>query len=264
LPQGTNKPWVVLPGMQELLDVAVGPTGEIFAVDRISRRIERLSAQGERLATIRDTAKLQDPRAIAIGPDGNLYVLESTANEVVVFTPAGLRLRDIPLPGGGYFPSSLAVDASGSVLVADTGRSRVVRIAADGGNRTIGGGADQRAMLDQPTDVAVAADGEIFIADGVKSRIVVFGPDLAYRREWAVPPTPIFPGHRLVLAANSVIVSAPDQSRVVRYTLDGKELGDIGTGQMTQPVGMAVDTAGTLHVADAKAQGIYRFTLAPP
>ena len=142
LPHGSNKPWMVLPGMEELLDVAVGPTGDIFAVDRVTRRVEHVTAQGERIGTIRDPVNLQDPRAIALGPDGNLYVLESSANEVIVFTTAGLRLRDIPLPGGGYFPSSLTVDASGAVLVADTGRSRVVRIAPDGSNLVVGGGAD--------------------------------------------------------------------------------------------------------------------------
>jgi hypothetical protein len=261
LPHGTNKPWMVLPGMEELLDVAIAPTGDLFAVDRVTRRVEHVSAQGERLGAIRDPVNLQDPRAITLGPDGNLYVLESVGNEVIVYTPAGLRLRDIPLPGGGYFPSSLTVDASGAVLVADTGRNRVVRIAPDGSNRVLGGGSDPKATLDQPTDVAVTPAGEILIADGVKARIVVFGPDLAYRREWPVPATPIFPGYRILVTGDSLIVSVPDQRRVIRYTLDGKELGDIGAGQMTQPVGLAIDGGGTLHVADAKAQGIYRFAL---
>jgi DNA-binding beta-propeller fold protein YncE/4-amino-4-deoxy-L-arabinose transferase-like glycosyltransferase len=265
LPHGSNKPWMVLPGMEELLDVAVGPKGDIFAVDRVTRRVEHVGAEGERIGTIRDPVNLQDPRALALGPDGNLYVLESSANEVIVYTPAGLRLRDIALPGGGYFPSSLTVDAAGAVLVADTGRSRVVRIAPDGSNRIVGGGSDSRAVLDQPTDVAVTAAGEILVADGVKPRVVVFGPDLAYRREWAVPATPVFPGRHLLVTGDSVIVSVPDQQRVVRYTLDGRELGDIGAGQMVQPVGLAVDAGGTtLHVADAKAQGIYRFTLPTP
>ena len=115
----------------------------------------------------------------------------------------------------------------------------------------------------RPLD-AVTAAGEILVADGVKPRIVVFGPDLTYVREWAVPETPVFPGRHLLVVGDSVIVSVPDQQRVVRYTLDGKELGDIGTGQMTQPVGLAVDASGTLLVADAKAQGIYRFTLPSP
>ena len=56
-----------------------------------------------------------------------------------------------------------------------------------------------------------------------------------------MPETPIWPGHHLLVTGDSVIVSVPDAQRIVRYTLDGKEMGDIGAGQTTQPVGLAID-----------------------
>jgi sugar lactone lactonase YvrE len=205
-------------------------------------------------------AAATDIRAIAIGPDNRVFVLDSSRSTIYEVAADGRRVATITLPGG-YFPSGLTIDEKGIFFVADTGLSRVVRLLRDGTSfAEIGRGGAADGKLDQPTSVAVSADGEIFAADVGHARVAVFGPDLAFRRQWVVPRSGTVQGTQLAFSSEGVFVSDPEGGRVLLYDLGGRHLAERGVGELVRPIGLAVDGKGALYVADVTARAIFRYS----
>jgi sugar lactone lactonase YvrE len=261
-PQVAGGPWLPLPQLTEPLDVAVGPSGEFYVADRVTQQVQKFDARGDLQATIRAAGdkSLQDPRSVAVAPNGDLYVLDSEPTRVHVFDATGRFTHTIVLPGG-YFPSGINIDPAGGLLVADTGQSRALRLMNDGRIAVFGKSGTEKTVLDQPTDVAVAPSGEIFVVDGARSRVVVFGPDLAFRREWQIPTMPTFPGQHLLLAGARVLVSQPEQGVVLSYDAEGKLEGEYGRDRFKQPVGMALTQDGQMLVTDIGVHGLFKIPL---
>ena len=130
------------------------------------------------------------------------------------------------------FPSAVAVDAAGNVYIADTGNSRVRKVSATGtittvaGNGTIGSSGDNglatAASLYYPASVALDAAGNIYIADTFNHRV------------------------RVVAALTGVIST-------VAGTGSAGCAGDAGPASEARlffPEGLALNSAGTLYVAD--------------
>jgi DNA-binding beta-propeller fold protein YncE len=259
----STAPWLSLPQLREPLDLAVTSGGDIYVSDRITRQVLHLDANGGLRSSITTagTQPLEDPRAVAVGRDDALYILDSQPTRVHVFDAAGNFLRTTQLPGG-YYPNGISIDENGAMLIADTGQSRAVKVTADGRVTVIGKNGLQKTVLDQPTDIALAKDGEIFVADGARSRVVVFGPDFAYRREWEIPTAPVFPGQHLLITDGRVLVSQPEQGVILAYDAEGKLQSEWGRERLRQPVGMALDGAGDLLVADVTAGGLFKLPLA--
>ena len=133
------------------------------------------------------------------------------------------------------FPYTVAVDAAGNLFIADAANNRIRRVAASTGVITTvagtgdagffgDGGPATNAQLWNPTGVAVDAAGNLFIADADNNRV------------------------RRVAAGTGIITT-------VAGTGDGGFGGDGGAATSAQlwiPIGVAVDAAGDLFIADAQ------------
>jgi sugar lactone lactonase YvrE len=159
---------------------------------------------------------------------------------VVIATLAGaggVRV-DGPLAAATFSqPNGLAVDPAGNVYVADTANHGIRKIDPAGMVSTLAGNgtANSRnsadgatAAFDSPTGVAVDAAGNVYVADSRNNSI------------------------RKVTTSGSV------------STLAGGSLGfadGIGTqAQFSRPTAVAVDTAGTVYVADTANGAIRKIT----
>ena len=111
-------------------------------------------------------------------------------------------------------PFALAVDAKGVVYVADAGdTNRIRRIAPDGRTSTLPG------ALDTPSGIAIDRAGDLYIADTGSNRV------LKIRRDGSVE----------TLAGDGTA---------------GFRDGPAGQAQFNGPMGVAVDAAGDVYVAD--------------
>lgn len=176
------------------------------------------------------------PSGIARRPDGSLIVSEQGSTRIRQVAADGTTstltggtegFQDGPLATARFsHPINVAIDSLGLILVADAfGSHRLRRIDPTGGVTTLAGGtagyADgpvAQAKLDNPTGLAVSADGSVYITDANNHRIRRYHPD-----------------GRVTTVAGGDKGFADGTSDAARFN---------------NPTGVALDTDGTLIVAD--------------
>ena len=147
------------------------------------------------------------------------------------------------------FPRGVAVDAKGVVYIADTDNHRVRRVGLDGVITTFAGirgfsgdgGAAAQASLHSPFGVAVDTKGAVYIADTGNQRVQRVGLDGA---------TTTFARSKLMF---------PGSKPVGRQ---GRGLSGNRESSLPPPfflvVGVAVDVAGAVYIADGDNHRIRR------
>ena len=239
--------------------VALDSNGNVYIGDTLNQRIRKVDAGGiittfagsgltnfsgdGGLAT---SAGLDYPYAVALDQAGNLYVADSNNNRVRKVTGAGTISTFAGTGTAGYSgdggpatqaeldsPEGVAVDSAGNVYIADQNNQSVRRVAANGtittyaGNGTgqVGhsgdGGPAIQATLNFPQGLAVDAGGNLYIADRQNNRV---------RR----------------VAPSGVITTVAGNGNGA-FSGDG---GAAVNASLSQPTGVAVDSAGNLYIAD--------------
>jgi|SRR5208282_464752 len=135
--------------------------------------------------------------------------------------------------GRGEFhgPTGVAVDLQGNVYVADTANARVLLFDGNGKplsglgcpnavNFTCPGGSGQ-GQFDNPWGVAVDSSGYVYVTDSVNNRVQKFDVNGNFVSAWGCP--------------NAATQRCP---------------WGWGPGQFGDPLGIAVDSAGNMYVAD--------------
>ena len=124
-------------------------------------------------------------------------------------------------------PSGIALDSAGNLYIADSFNGRIRKVSNGLINTVAGGGASglgdngspTNAQLGNPTAIAVDSHGILYIADGTRVRKV----------------------------SNGVITTVAGNG-TTGYSGDG---GSASSAELSQPHGIAVDSAGDLYIADS-------------
>jgi sugar lactone lactonase YvrE len=195
-------------------------------------------------------AELNAPMSVAVAADGTLYIADTgnqrvrvvQGGEITAFAGSGARgfAGDGGLATAAALnqPVALALDATGALLVCDQGNERVRRISAGqiatiAGNGVQGfagdGGAATSAELNEPSGVAARPDGRVFIADTNNQRVRVVG-------------------------INGTI-STFAGTGIAGIHGDG---GPASAAQLSRPVGLVIDAATNVFVADENSHRLRR------
>jgi uncharacterized protein (TIGR03437 family) len=192
-------------------------------------------------------AQLNGPAGVAVSRFGVIYIADtqnqrvratSTAGGYALVTLAGNGTPgfngEIILPRDAQLnrPLGVAADDAGNWYVADTANNRVRKVQPGGNLFTIAGngnasyygdgGQGTKASVNQPEGVAADALGNVYIADTLDNAIRKVTPD----------------GVITTLAGTGT----------PGYSGDG---GPANVARLTQPRGVAVDSAGNVYVADS-------------
>lgn len=187
-------------------------------------------------------AGLRSPEDISTGPDNSLFIAD-TGNAVirkvgkdgVISTVSGSGGQGIGGDGVAIkipmiSPFGVAVNSGGDIFVAEVGSNRIRKIDSKGNITTaVGdgmqgfagdGAAPATARLSLPTSVAVDAGGNLYFADSLNYRV-----------------------RKLAGSTVSTIAGNGGISR----SGDG---GAATSAQLNTPLGVAVDSAGNIYIAD--------------
>ena len=241
--------------------VAVDSAGNTYVADTVNSTIRKITPAGVvstfaglagRTGSANGTgsaARFNGPVAVAIDNLGNIFVADTNNSTIRKITPArvvstfaGLAGNDGSADGTGSiarfsFPSALAVDGANNIYVADTGNSTIRKITPARVVSTFAGLA-----------------GSIGTADGT-------GSAARFNFPGGVAVDRFGTGNIYVGDTSNFTIRQITPARVVT-TLAGLPLvrgGANGTGSAARfflPVGMAVDSAGNIYVADQDAPTI--------
>ena len=172
------------------------------------------------------------------------YNVPSTLTFLAGTSKSGFNLESgSSLASQLYAPETVAVDNSGNIFIADKGNHRIRKVTRSGvistvaGNGQIGSSGDSglavNAPLNSPNGVAIDNSGNIYIADTNNQRI------------------------RKVNAAG--IISTIAGSGIQGFAGDGS--ANPALQQLDTPVGIFLDVAGNLLIADAGNHRIRKLNL---
>ena len=239
-------------GAQQLSgrDIAVGPLGEIYiGGDWLVRRFFEGSTgvvAGAPRGSFQGGAfvRYDVPRGLVLDEAGNLLVADQVGYRVVMLTPEGEVLLVAGGNAPGYSgdggpallasldsPRGLARDSQGNLYIADAGNHRVRRVGLDGNIETIAGnGRDESsgdgrpaalAGLASPGGLALDREGNLYISEAGGNRVRQVTPEGVIRT-----------------------IAGPGSG------LGDPFWGDALLAELHSPDGLAVDSNGSVYVAD--------------
>lgn len=241
--------------------VAIDANGNLFVADTGSHTIRKSTPDGSTTTLAGKAgspgttdgagggARFNAPTDIVLDRAGNLFVADRDNHCIRKITPAGVvstfaGASGVPgsadgLGGDARFrnPQGIAIDGAGNLIVADSGNHTIRRIDVSGAVSTLAGKAGFAAYFDgtgagaafnSPTGVAIDGAGNIFVADTLNYAV------------------------RAVTPAGAVTTIAG----LHRGTTNGPG----SAAAFYRPEGIAVDSSGTLFVADTQNHTIRKIT----
>ncbi len=195
------------------------------------------------------------PHSTTVDTNGNVFVADTYNNTIRRITPAGLvtTLTRVSSPGGApnvalfYYPYGITADTAGNLYVAETGSHVIQKLTPSGTNwlmTTIAGsygqagtndGTGAAARFNSPHGIIAESPTNLYVADATNHTIrkVSF-----VESNWVVT----------TVAGAAGVAGASD--------------GTNSDARFNCPVGIAVETNGTVYVADRDNQLIRKIALA--
>ena len=234
-------------GLSAPLGVALDTTGRVVVAEVAAHRVSRFTAApayaADGVVGSIGTGNLQfnQPHGVAIDGAGNIWVGEFGNHRVQVLDPALAFVAKYGRNNGGGTAGrgptefnnvrNLTVNASSTVLVADAANNRIQRLSTAGVFTTpflSPGYTDLR--LNNPSAMVVdPGSGDVWLSDTNHGRVVKFDPDTGLITD--------------AIGRNGGVGPAGN-----------------GIGELNVPLGLALDGAGNLYVANQFAHRIDKFS----
>jgi DNA-binding beta-propeller fold protein YncE len=271
-------------------DVAVDQQGNIYVVDTLNRRIQRIDAQGE--ATVLGgpgggpsqfyavEEPPDGPWGIGVDRQGNIYVADTWNHRIQKFGPDLSFIREWgqqispdhyetgqPDPLELFGPRDVTIDNDGNVLVVDTGDKRIVKYNPDGQFiQAYGHAGAGPGEFDEPSSVAVGLNGDVYVADYWNRRIQHFDSQFVFLDEIEIPAWGsqgiTDRAYIAVLGDGKILATDPANGHIIIVDPAGTQQVWRLIEGAARPIGIAIDEQGQVYITDSLNSTISRVTLA--
>ncbi len=257
---GDNSP-ATLASLSDPTGVSLDTVGNIYIADSGNNRIRKVNASNGVITTVAGSgiqgysgdnspatlASLSDPTGVSLDTLGNIYIADSGNNRIrkvkasngLITTVAGNGSYGFSGDNGPatsarlFNPHGVSVDSAGNIYIADSGNNRIRKVNVSvgmivtmAGNGIYGFSGDNgpatSASLSNPHGVSVDSAGNIYIADSENQCI------------------------RMVNSLNGIITTAAGNGSAA-FSGDN---GLATSASFNYPIGVSVDTAGNIYIAD--------------
>jgi streptogramin lyase len=204
--------------------------------------------------------QFNEPTGIAVNPTNGIVAVSDEKNDrIQEFNEKGEFIRAFGTEGTGNGqlkePRGVAEDAKGDVWVTDTGNSRVEEFNEKGeyvsqlGTKGTGNG-----QLTEPKGLAVDAKGNVWVADSGNKRVQEFNEKGEYVRQFSAGTNPI--GVAIDPKGNVWSDNENETGAIEEHNEKGESIGKFasrgeGSGQVSFPKRIAIDSSGFVWVADS-------------
>ena len=193
--------------------LAIDHEGKLLAGDSATREIYRFDDAGQPQPLTKGNIGI--PMAIAVAKDGTIFASDIEIQRIVKIAAAGggepEEVAELAAVRG------LTIDAEGRLIAVCHGKDAVLRLSADGKERTV---LLEGRPFQFSHHVVLGADGEMYIADGYAKTIWKFIP--------GSPATAFVSGEPLknpvgvALLDGNLLIADPQVKAILRRTADGK------------------------------------------
>ncbi|QDT37345.1 ATP-binding cassette domain-containing protein [Stratiformator vulcanicus] len=242
--------------------VAIGPNDERFVLDNAGRVLVFDSERELIRQWEMPDSEAGNPEGLCLLDDGRIIVTDTHYYRLVYFSPEGEVLKTVGSrgeePGQFIFPVAIERDDTGHLYVGEYGgNDRIQKLTLEGDFVLEFGTPGTEAGEFQRPSGLVWRDDRLYVADAFNSRIQIFSGDgkyvgtlgdesaaeLGYPYELKMGPEGDF--YVVEYAAGRVSRLDPNGVRTGAFGSAGR-----GKGQFATPWGLAVDSKGTIVVAD--------------
>ncbi len=209
-----------MPQLQYPTRVQIDPKGNVYVLERRTRRILKIDVKGEYGGFLEPKGASVSPvvvQAFRVDAAENVHVLDVVAGRVLTVGPDGKVARELPLPKGAAGITDVSVDSTGRLYVVDSVTATVFSADATAKEFTALS-KSLKEMISFPTYVAPDNRGRLYVVDMHGNAVVKLGVDGSFQgRELAMGWSDgalYYPGQICVTSAGDVVVADRNNNRV--------------------------------------------------